>query len=343
MVSVLALAAGGVGATLFGVALLVFIFCLVRSCCCFRLQRGRQRAQVFHSAPLELYFCPAPSRASFDSQRVHCALLEKGAECKLHDVDASTLDGGYDHLKEDILQVNPNGNLPFIVHEGHPVLGNLREILEYIDQHLEGPKLIPPEEKGVAEMANVINLSLTELSPNVKKLAEPVSYGLAKWKDKVRPFLKLHRWPNPLPEFWRLASCLWGSGSRLPKATAIGALRKVTGALQALDKRLGDGRAWLAGEFTLADVIVAADLNLLEVLGLLQLLAVDQGSCPNLMAYWKRVQARPSFGRSFRPNADTPTKLAFERGYARFRKDLAEGGLVLAYGLEEDEEEEESR
>lgn len=333
---VLWLAGGSLGAFLLAV-FLVFLFCAVRSMCCFRRLRGKQPAQVFHSAPMELY-C---SSNAFDSQRVHCTLWEKGISCKVHDLDTSMAATGFQNLTDEALQMNPNGTLPFLVHGGHPVLGNLREILEYADHGLEGVKMIPQKENAVAEMAQVINLCLKDLSPSVAMLSFPVTAQLRTWRDYLRAFRMLRRWPNPLPEFTRLLSTVWkfGFSHQLEKPDAISALRRCSAVLAALDQKLGDGRAWFVGDFSLADVIVAADLNRLEVLGLLDLIGGREGGCPNVMAYWKRMQARPSFGPCFRPNADTPGKQEVERAVARFRKELLEGGLEHAYRLEEEEEE----
>ena len=63
--------------------------------------------------------------------------------------------------------------------------------------------------------------------------------------------------------------------------------------MKAVDRALGDGRAWLcAGRFTGADISVGYALLLARTLGL------DERWPDAVRAYWERLSARPGFARA---------------------------------------------
>ena len=86
---------------------------------------------------VELYFFQP---LGTNSGRVFQALLEKGVDF----VERELQGREFEHLKPAYLAVNPKGQVPTLVHDGH-VLAEGAIINEYIDEAFEGPPLRPAD------------------------------------------------------------------------------------------------------------------------------------------------------------------------------------------------------
>ena len=86
---------------------------------------------------VELYFFQP---LGTNSGRVYLALLEKGVEFVERELKGTE----FEHLKPAYLAVNPKGQVPTMVHDGH-VLTEGMVINEYIDEAFEGPPLRPSD------------------------------------------------------------------------------------------------------------------------------------------------------------------------------------------------------
>ncbi len=75
-----------------------------------------------------------------NSGRVYLALLEKGVPFVEHELKGTE----FEHLKPDYLKVNPKGQVPTLVHDGH-VLPEGMIANEYIDEAFDGPPLRPAD------------------------------------------------------------------------------------------------------------------------------------------------------------------------------------------------------
>ena len=75
-----------------------------------------------------------------NSGRVYQALLEKGVDFVEHELKGPE----FEHLKPAYLAVNPKGQVPTLVHDGH-VLPEGMIANEYIDETFEGPPLRPTD------------------------------------------------------------------------------------------------------------------------------------------------------------------------------------------------------
>jgi len=75
-----------------------------------------------------------------NSGRVYLALLEKGVPFVEREVSGRD----FEHLKPAYLAINPKGQVPTLVHDGH-VLTEGMLINEYIDEAFEGPPLRPDD------------------------------------------------------------------------------------------------------------------------------------------------------------------------------------------------------
>mmetsp|Transcript_5937 Transcript_5937/g.14088 ORF Transcript_5937/g.14088 Transcript_5937/m.14088 type:complete len:359 (-) Transcript_5937:50-1126(-) len=347
-------AAAALGAPLAVLLAVVFVLALVRSMG-FKRRRGWLAEQVPHSLDLELYHSCS---VDMDAQKVRCCLAEKGVEFKERELDLGFF-GTFEHLEDDMLRVNPNGTQPTLVHQGHPVIG-VEEIISYIEEHVSGPPMFPPTNE---ERQNVIRWIHTSSQSPVPTLVD--EHGQPKWtlgmatrvlsipaiSAATKPpsfsaalWAVLHH-PNPLPEFpilpQSLTRHLWQADNMPSRKASRMAFSVLVQNLADLEEQLASSeREFLVGEtFTLADVCMIANLSRLERLGILELVLGDKH--PKTREYWGRVKRRESFGPSFQPKPSSPWTKALGSSFARFRKKVAEQGLVGAFQLDDNGEEEE--
>lgn len=144
------------------------------------------------------------------SQRVRYALHAKGKPFEEHKLD---LFRG-DQLKPDYLAINPNGVVPALVHEGHPVVDSA-VILEYLEDVL--PHIAPLRPSDPADVATMrammrfidevptpaIRVPSYNLAflPHFQSMTEKEFQALAESKPLRREFLlKMGRTGFPKPE-----------------------------------------------------------------------------------------------------------------------------------------------
>ena len=75
-----------------------------------------------------------------NSGRVFLTLLEKGVDFIERELDGRE----FEHLQPAYLKVNPKGQVPCMVHDGHALTEGMT-INEYIDEAFEGPSLRPAD------------------------------------------------------------------------------------------------------------------------------------------------------------------------------------------------------
>lgn len=298
-----------------------------------------------HKHPVELYYCSV----SIESQAVHCCLLEKSVECQLYDLDCGGF-GRFEHLEAKHLKAIANGSLPALVHNGHPVL-DADMIIGYIDSVFQGPPLLPQDPEKMQSVVKWLNIStcraagpgenMMTLGHAVAVLFVPSTLAMDQF-SLLSCISALLRHPNPYPEFRMLLRCLSRPFVKQPKVppkrVAQAAFAGVNVIFRDLEAVLSDGREYVAGPFSVADIFIAANLNRLELLGVLEPLTENYR---NLREYWSRLKRRKSFMPSLRPPADKKGLRQVERLLAAFRKEVGEKGVVSAYKLDEDNEEEE--
>ena len=97
--------------------------------------------------PLELY---AFWRSSA-TYRVRVALALKGLSAHEHYID---LDAG-DQRQQDFLTINPLGAIPALIVPGAPPLTQSLAILEYLEETVPNPPLLPPDPLGRARVRSI--------------------------------------------------------------------------------------------------------------------------------------------------------------------------------------------
>jgi len=228
--------------------------------------------------------------------------------------------------------------------------------MKYIDQTFDGIRLIPQEKEPYERMLRWLQLTsfgqrtdekgqagVWFLGTAVQVLFTPAvmaTYRHLTWRGVVSA---LWKHPNPGPhEFHRLKMYLYSPFYSIPKlpepAVARAAFAGTSEALTEIETALSDGRQYIEGAFSLADIFIANQLNCLELVGVLDSVLMDRR---NTREYWSRVKRRESFFPSFRPPAESPGQKEMEKILAAFRKDIEERGVVAVYNLDGGDEEEE--
>jgi len=347
-------AAGAVVSPLIVLVAVVFAISVIRTVR-FKRQRGWLAGQVPHTLLYEFYHSCS---IDMDSQKVLCCLAEKGVEFKEREIDIGVF-GRFENLEDAMLRVNPNGSQPTLVHDGHPVVG-IEEIITYLEEHVEGPPLLPPSAEERQEVIRWIHVCSHSPVPNLvdekgkpqwtfgmatRLLSIPVMSSVAAPTTFCAALSAVWRHPNPLPEFGMLTNSLtrhFRKKATVPPRNASRlSFAVLSRSFDEIEKELtGDGRAFLVGgRFSLADVCLVANLSRLELLGLLELLL--SSTHPRTREYYERMKKRESCRVAFRPRPSFPGLEELDRSFARFRKQVADHGLVTAFRLDEDGEEEE--
>jgi glutathione S-transferase len=87
------------------------------------------------------------------AQKVRVVLAEKGLEWVLHHVDLMKLE----NLEPSYLELNPQGVVPTLVHDGQ-VVTESTDIIEYLDDHFPEPPLRPSGAESLKRMRDWIVL-----------------------------------------------------------------------------------------------------------------------------------------------------------------------------------------
>ncbi len=190
---------------------------------------------------------------STNSRKVRIALLEKGLEFERINVDLSKRE----QKQPEYLKIHPYGQVPALDDEGFVVYDST-VINEYLEDEYPYPPLMPKDSEGRARARMMEDFRDTHFNPPCVKII----YEMRK------------------PEGERVADVI---------ATAKADINKC---FDRLETEL-QGKEYLAGAFSLADVAFMANLELLDRFQI----AVDP-KYANTTAWIARLKARPSFAAS---------------------------------------------
>jgi glutathione S-transferase len=194
---------------------------------------------------------------SINTRKTLATIAEKG-----HDVPMTLvmLPKG-EHLRPQHLRLHPFGKVPVLDDDGF-VLYEARAINGYLDAKLSGPRLVPADARGRAEVERWINVADAYFVPSAHSLIVELLF---------RRYL---------------------GGTQ--DAGAIERGRDgIARALDTLDSSLATS-PFIAGDaFSLADVHWMPYLEYMQQIG--ESALIEQR--PNLRAWWLRVSARPSWHR----------------------------------------------
>lgn len=196
--------------------------------------------------------CPWGVLRSTHASKIKFALAEKGLPWEVERVRPGDL-----WKKPPAMRaVHPLAKVPWIVDDGFGVFDST-VILEWLEERYPEPALLPTDPKGRAEVR------MTET-----------------WVDEALLV-------GALPGIWMP---LWQAPEQRDGAAQEAARERLrTDALPWLETRLEDGRAWICGDFSLADVALAPAAMVLQVD------ATDIAAAPRFAAYLDRLRARPAY------------------------------------------------
>jgi len=190
---------------------------------------------------------------STNSRKVRITLLEKGLEFERITVDLSKRE----QKNPEYLKINPLGQIPALDDEGFIVYDSTI-INEYLEDEYPYPSLMPADSEGRARARMMEDFRDTQFNPAFVRI--------------------MHE--SRKPEAERDAGLLGNARSDINRC------------FERIEREL-DGKEYLAGPFSLADIAYMANFDLLDRFQV----AVD-GKFKNSIAWINRLKARPSFAAS---------------------------------------------
>ena len=226
--------------------------------------------------------------ASTCSKKARLALFEKGAafESRLVNLQA------FEQHTPEYLKLNPNGVVPTLVHDGYAVIES-SVIIAYIDDILPDVPLTPADPRARAEMRLWLKWSderayKAVYVPTWDRLSRPVAQKLS---DE-----ELSRRLDAVPTDERRAR--WQATARqgFGQGEFDAAYGEMSATFDRMEVALGDGRDWLVGAYSLADIAIVPFVERIDDLRP-DLLA--SGKWPGASAWLARYKTRPSFEKAF--------------------------------------------
>jgi glutathione S-transferase len=191
---------------------------------------------------------------STNSRKVRIALLEKGLEFERINVDLTKRE----QKNPEYLKIHPFGQIPALDDEGF-VIYDSTVINEYLEDEYPYPPLMPKDSEGRARARLLEDLRDSHFNPYFVHIIQEMRK----------------------PEGERDAQ-------RIDNAKA-----EITKCFDRIEREL-QGKEYLAGTFSLADVAFMSNIELLDRFNI----PVDANKCPKTVAWIARLKARPSFAAS---------------------------------------------
>jgi glutathione S-transferase len=191
---------------------------------------------------------------STNSRKVRIALLEKGLEFERINVDLTKRE----QKSPDYLKIHPFGQIPALDDEGFIVYDST-VINEYLEDEYPYPSLMPKDSEGRARARLMEDFRDSHFNPYFVHIIQETRK----------------------PEGER-------DSARIDNAKA-----EINKAFDKIEQDL-NGKEYLTGAFSLADVAFMSNIELLDRFGI----AVDAAKYPNTVAWIARLKARPSFAAS---------------------------------------------
>lgn len=236
---------------------------------------------------------------SLCSQKVRVACLEKDIDYTSHVIELSDLTIKGNNLSKAYRNINPNGIVPTLVHNGTPVYDSYH-IIEYLDELLpnSGTKLWPDDpEKRKSLEAWLFEASLrndAEFGETLGSAAAGLSAPFLVWSLKQQPVLHVIKTYIGHPIKKRGFGFIMGRLLNIPEHLIDRSVESMARGLVEIDRQLAShDDEWLLGPFTQIEVTFMAVFHRLQDLRLDSVL--DHPGLPNVGPYWKRLQARPSY------------------------------------------------
>ncbi len=233
---------------------------------------------------IDLYY----SWYSICSEKVLIALFEKGTEFEGHHIDL------FDFAQVDpaYKRINPNGTVPALIDDGRRVL-ECTIINEYLDEAYPEPRLAPTDPFDRAEMRYWVQLFQDKVFPAAGVLSQ-VHFIAAELKRRWTQEELEERIKSKVGKA-RVARQLRAVREGFSAADLAIAEEQITAVLDAAEETLSDGRDWLVGDFSLADVGAAPNVYRFTIIDRNDLLDAR----PHVLDWSRRLLARPSVVQTY--------------------------------------------
>ena len=250
---------------------------------------------------------------SICTQKVFLTLLEKGLDWESEYLDLFK----NEQYRPEYVRINPKGVVPSLVYQGKVVIESSL-ICEFLNDTFPTPPLVPSDAYERARM----RLWSKHIDEGVFEATREISFS-AMFRDKMKSMTQEQRQGrfNNIGDPGRRARFMstYEEGvESVYVAQGIFAFEKMFGEM---DEALADGRDWLVGEFSLADINL---IPFVARLNYLRLLNIWTSNRPLVRAWWKRARTRPSFHKAIENNLRPDQISAMESSGAGIRDRLAE-------------------
>ncbi len=242
------------------------------------LERRNAMIELFHN------------HASTCSQKVRICLAEKKLQYVSRHVNLAT----FEHLTDAYLQINPNGVVPALRHDGETVIEST-VICEYLNEVFPDNPLSPPTALGRAHMRAWLRYidevpSMAVRVPTFQNLVLPSYQKLSR-----QEFESL---ADSMPVRKQFIMRMGQDGfSSDDYQTSIEQLER---SLVRMEKAL-EGSRWIVGDqYTIADICIAPVLHRMAEMGMAAMWLAD---LPGVTAWYERIANRASFEEAFYPEA----------------------------------------
>lgn len=216
------------------------------------------------------------------------ALLEKEVEFTSHYTDLLN----FDQHEPEYLKMNPNGTIPTLVHDGY-VLTESSQMGEYIDAAFDGPPLRPDDPVQRWRMRYWTKYFDNFFGPSLSMIGWSIFVGpMVRQKDPEELQRKINR--IPLKErrvAWETAIYNKFTEEQLAESS-----RRVQYGIQVFERALADFPYVAGPTYSLADINIFCMTYSLPTM---QEEHVNEEKTPNLMAWLRRVYARPAIDKTF--------------------------------------------
>jgi GSH-dependent disulfide-bond oxidoreductase len=215
------------------------------------------------------------------------AAFEKGVDFESRYVDLL----GFDQHTPEYLQINPNGTIPSMVHDG-VLIAESTAMMEYIDAAFEGPPLRPQDPFERWRMRWWCRFFDQFVGPSISMFGWQMFVGPAmRARDPEELKARIER--IPLKErriAWSKAIYSTFSPEEMAESG-----RRIAFGVAHVEEALSE-RSWLAGgSYSLADIV---GFNMLAGLPGMKPDVVNDGKTPHVMEWLRTINERPAAGRA---------------------------------------------
>jgi len=236
---------------------------------------------------IELYNSPV----STCSQKVRMALSEKN----LPWTDCIILFARGDHLSDWYLELNPNGVVPTLVHDGKVIIDS-SVINEYLDDVFPEQPLRPSKPHELAQM-RAWRQYIDEVPTAAIRYPSFNAFLVPMWSTMTDEQFRAFAERQPLRKHFYLKMGRTG----FAKNEVDAAVEQLRQTVERMEGSLSQTR-WLANDmFTLADVSIMPSVVRMEDLGLAHLWT----DLPRVGDWYRRLQQRRAFAQTYYPGTRT--------------------------------------